>query len=138
MIANRILEIGNDWRTINQFAIFVYFSWFLLAGMRANSSPQTVMLADLAKMARCLAFALWTWVFGAVVIGVTIKIQRSGLGGMAGLPAWWTVPPMTIGSYGLGLGALLVFRIMTIARHGNWMWLALLGVGVIYLAVASL
>ena len=137
MTANRILELVNNWRTINQGALMIYFTLFLLFGVRASSNPQSIILPDLSKMARCLAFAIWVWVTGAVIIGITIAIQRGGLGGMSGLPAWWTVPPMMVGSYMLGLGALLMFRIMTIARHGDWLWAPLTALGLAYLIAAG-
>jgi hypothetical protein len=134
--SNRILEVVNDVRTINQTALFVYFSWFLVLGWRAKGHARSIILPDLDRMARCLGAGIWVWAFGAVIIGITIAIHRSGLGDMSGLPAWWTVPPMALGSFQLGLGALLVLRIMSIARYGNILWFGLIAADLVYLASA--
>ena len=133
---NQILELTNNVRTINQGALWLYFSVFLLVGFSVHANPQSYILPDLGRMARCLGFAIWVWATGAIVIGVTIWIQRRGLGGLPGRPDWWTVPCMTLGNTLLALGALLLLRIMSLARFGNDIWHGLIMVNAAYVAWA--
>lgn len=134
---NHILEVVNNLRTINQFAVMIYLGQFLLLGMGPASHPQTIILPDLRRMAMCLGVALETWVGGAVMIGLTIWVNRAmGLGGGTGPTAWWTVPPMSVGSVLMAIGAIMVLRILSIARHGNILWHALIVVDVLYLLFA--
>lgn len=133
---NFILELTNNVRTINQAGVWVYFSLLLVAFLRTAAEPRRLILQDADKMARCLAFAIWVWASGAVVIGITVGLQRAGIGGFPGHPAPWVAPFMALGNLLLALGALLVFRIMSIAKYGDWLWYAMIVADIIYLAAS--
>lgn len=134
MKMNQILELANNVRTLNQAAAWAYFGIFLAIGFSARANPQSIILPDLGRMARCLGFSIWVWLSGSVVIGLTIWAWPRGLGGLPGRPEWLVIPPMILGNMLLGLGALLVLRIMSIARFGNDIWHALVMVDVAYVA----
>jgi len=134
MTTNHILEVVNNLRTINQAAVWLYMTWFLIWGMWTTASPHHAIMTDMRRMAMCLAFALWLHNFGALIIGFTIWVLRAvGLGGGAGHPAVSSIPGMATGSILIALSAVLVLRLMSIAKFGDRLWASLLALDVVFL-----
>lgn len=133
---NHVLEVVNNLRTINQASIFAYLTWFMIWGMRSTARPQAAVMQDIRRMVLCTAFALWMHQGGGLVIGLTIWIFRAvGLGGGAGMASPWTVPWMGLGSILIAASAVLLLRIMSIAKFGNILWAGLLVIDLLFLAV---
>lgn len=135
MTANQILEIVNNLRLLNQLAVFIYLGHFILNGMPRNSKPQDMILPDHRRMATSLALAIETWLLGSVIVGMTVWVNRAmGVGGGLShhLP-FWIIIGMTAGSLLMVFGALLVLRIMSIARHGDLFWYLMIFADIIYL-----
>ena len=131
---NHILEVVNNLRTINQASIFAYLTWFMIWGMWSTASPQAAVMQDIRRMVLCTAFALWMHQGGGLVIGLTIWVFRAvGLGGGAGVASPWTVPPMALGSFLISLSAILLLRIMSVAKFGNRLWIGLMVLDLVFL-----
>ena len=138
-MTNHILEIANNFATINRLALVIYLLIFLTTDNFKPRVLNSLVVPDIHRHALCLAVALTIDKVGALIVGITIWIYRAiGLGGGSGTAAFSSVPGIVVGSLLMGLGTLLLLRILSIAKYGDIIWHALLAIDFIYIALAVL
>jgi hypothetical protein len=132
-MANFILEVVNNVRTINQQATWFFLLYFLVYGIW-YPGPNGIAPADVRRFVFGLALGMWLHDTGGLIIGYTIWIFRAmGIGGGPGHPALASVYGMAAGQLTIGLAHILIVGVLSFRRFGNRLWLALVVIDIIYL-----
>lgn len=127
MSLNHLLEIANIDNVIDRAALAAYLAWFLATewAMPHGVIGSRIVDKDIRRYGICLAAALLIWAVGALVLTFGVNLWRDHA---LVLGVWL----MLIGSLGTVTGNLMLIRILSVQRYGNWLWLSVAGVNVVF------
>jgi biotin transporter BioY len=127
MTLNHILEIANVNNVIDRAALAGYLTWFLITELAVGKEVMgsRIVDRDIRRYGICLAAALLLWAIGALVITLGVNLWRDHAD-VAGV--WF----MVVGSVGTVVGNLMLIRILSVQRYGNWLWLSVALINVAY------
>ena len=127
MTLNHILEIANIDNVIDRAALAAYLAWFLVTELYVphGTYGSRIVDRDIRRYGICLALALLIWAIGALVLTFGVNLWRDH----AMVLGVWL---MLIGTVGTVIGNLLLIRILSVQRYGNWLWLSVAGVNVVF------
>lgn len=127
MTLNHILEISNIDNVIDRAALAGYLAWFLVTELYVphGTYGSRIVDRDIRRYGICLALALLIWAIGALVLTFGVNLWRDH----AMVLGVWL---MMIGTVGTVIGNLLLIRILSVQRYGNWLWLSVAGVNVVF------
>lgn len=130
MTLNHILEVANIDNVIDRAFLAGYLAWFLVTELYVPHGVHgsRIVDRDVRRYGMCLALALLIWAIGAEVLTVGVNLWRDH----AMVLGVWL---MLVGTVGTVAGNLLLIRILSVQRYGNWLWLTVAGINAVYTAV---
>lgn len=133
-MANFILEVANNVRTINQQATWFFLLYFLVHGIW-YPGPNGIAPADIRRFVFGLALGMFLHDTGGLIIGYTIWFFRAiGIGGGAGHPSTASVYGIVTGQITIALAHVIIVAVLSHSRFGCRLWTALVLIDVVYLA----
>lgn len=133
---NFVLETVNGVVAILTFFLLIFLTMYLFSELRRRHLAWRALMMSL-PIGMSLALALYVEKVGALLTRVVVWVwRRLGAGGAGGPMSHVQLQAMLLGAVLMAIGLLMLIRVLSKPRFGNWPWIVSGCITVGYVAVS--